>query len=133
MLLLRLVNIDTHLIYFCVPFLFFDQKIVRFFGRQKNESSDNMGFLEKNGCNPVTRYLLRPHTACSRLYGDCIWWKAYWTVLDEANANDLPPDLSEDVKYYTDINFKIDYAIVHGKHFGDQDIPEEFVSCIQLE
>ncbi|KAH7717781.1 hypothetical protein AAVH_14770 [Aphelenchoides avenae] len=67
------------------------------------------------------------------LYGDCIWWKAYWTVLDEANANDLPPDLSEDVKYYTDINFKIDYAIVHGKHFGDQDIPEEFVSCIQLE
>lgn len=70
----------------------------------------------------------RPHTACSRLYGDCLWRQDYWKVLDEASADDLPPDLADDVKYYTEINFKFVYAIKQGIHFDDQDIPEEFVS-----
>lgn len=64
-------------------------------------------------------------TQCYRLYVYCIWPWAYEKVLYEADENDLPPDVADDVKYYTEINIKIVYALNQGIHFGDQDIPEE--------
>lgn len=57
-----------------------------------------------------------------RLYAGCFWPEAFWPVLAEADANDLPSDLADDVKYYFDVGFKIEYALSHGTQYS-QDIP----------
>lgn len=81
-------------------------------------------FPPQKAPDPMHRRSLHSH----RLYAECIWPETVQRLLDEADANELPPDLADDVEYYIDINFKFLYAIVQGKHFDVEDIPEELVT-----